>query len=137
MSNVLIRKALERKLNTWAAAQSPAIAVARENVTFTPTSARYVRPVLIPNDTLSLTLERKDKRFAGIFQVTLVMPPNAGAMDAETLADSLAAAFPPQTPITEGSFRIHITDPASRAPAISAGERYEVPVSISYVAHSY
>lgn len=135
MSQKIVRAGLEKKLATWAAAQSPVLTVAWENMPFTPPAASYLRAFLLPIPTTSGTLDRLHRRFAGIMQVDLVMPINGGATPAETLLASLLTAFTPAMPVTEAGVVIYITEPASAASALSEPQRYFVPVSISYEAH--
>lgn len=135
MSQKIVRAGLEKKLATWAAAQSPVLTVAWENVAFTSPAGPYIRAFLLPETTLSQTLDKVHRRYAGILQVNLVMPINGGASPAETLLASLLTAFTPATSFTESSVRIYITDPASAAPALTETNRFIVPVSIPYEAH--
>ena len=133
MSQKIVRAGLEKKLKAWADGQS--LTVAWENLAFTAPDAAYVRAFLLPEATQSQTLDKLHRRYAGILQVDLVMPINAGSAPAETLLASLLTAFTPATSFTEGGVRIYITDPASAAPALPEANRYTVPVSIPYAAH--
>lgn len=133
MSQKIVRAGMEKKLNTWAVANS--LTVAWENVTFTAPADAYVRAFLLPEPTLSQTLDKTHRRYAGILQADLVMPINGGASPAETLLASLLTAFAPATSFTESGVRIYIPEPASAAPALSESSRYIVPVSIPYIAH--
>lgn len=135
MSQKIARAGLEKKLKTWADAQTPALTVAWENVAFTAPAGPYIRAFILPEPTLSQTLDKTHRRYAGIMQVDLVMPINGGASPAETLLASLLTAFTPATSFIESTVRIYIPDPASAAPALSEPNRYVVPVSIPYVAH--
>lgn len=135
MSQKIARAGMEKKLATWAAAQSPALTVAWENIAFTAPSGAYLRAFILPSPTISETMDKTHRRYAGIMQVDLVMPINGGASPAETLLASLLAAFTPATSFTESGVRIYIPDPASAAPALSESNRYIVPVSIPYLAH--
>jgi hypothetical protein len=135
MSQKIVRAGMEKKLKTWADAQTPVLTVAWENIAFTPPAGPYLRAFLLPEPTQSQTLDKLHRRYAGILQVDLAMPINGGAAPAETLLASLLTAFTPATSFTESSVRIFITDPASAAPAVSEPNRYTVPVSIPYTAH--
>ena len=134
MSQTIIRRALEKKVATWATAAG--IPVAYENVGFVAHATAYARVNLLPAQTLSQTLDKLHRGYSGVFQVTLVMPIGAGPAAAETLAASLAAAFPPQTVIVESGVTVYITEPMSPAPAIQDEDRYLVPVSCPYVANT-
>ena len=96
MSQDRIRTALETVLSTWAAAQSPAIPVAWENVEFTQPEGRYLRAFLLPAQTISADIGRANRRYAGVFQVSVVMPLGDGPVPAEVIVASLAALFPPR-----------------------------------------
>lgn len=135
MSQKIVRAGLEKKLKAWADAQTPVITVAWENLTFTAPAGPYIRAFLIPETTLSLTLDKTHRRYAGILQVDLVMPINGGSSPAETLLASMLTEFTPATSFIESGVRIYIPDPASAAPALSEPNRYSVPVSIPYAAH--
>jgi hypothetical protein len=135
MSQKIVRAGLEKKLKAWADVQTPVLTVAWENVSFTPPAGPYLRAFLLPEPTLSKTLDKLHRRYAGIMQVDLVMPINGGASPAETLLASMLTAFAPATSFIESSVRIYIPEPASAAPALSESNRYIVPVSITYAAH--
>lgn len=132
MSKALVRRGFEAALETWAAAQNPALQVAWENVPFTPPAGAYVSVNIIPAPTQSNTLDRVHRVYTGIFQVNLHMPAGTGPAAAETLAASLAAAFPINTPIVVSGLRINLLTPMSDAAAIQDAGRYVVPVSCQY-----
>lgn len=136
MSQAIIRQALETKLNTWAAAQTPSIPVAWENVPFTPPSTRYIRSNILPAPTTSGTLARTHVRYSGILQVTLVMPNNSGPSAADALIDSLRTAFDPALLITQGAIKIYVIEPASPSPPLQEQDRFIIPVSIQYECHT-
>lgn len=134
MSDALIRAAFESRLATWAAAQTPAIPVAFENVAFTPPAGRYLRAFILPATTISLTLDRLHRQRKGVFQVSIVMPIGTGPGAAQTIAAALDTLFPLTTPMVQGSQRIHLITPMSAGPAIQESDRYTVPVSAQYQA---
>lgn len=133
MSQALIRAALETPLATWAAAQSPAISVAWENVTFSPGS-RYVRANLLPAQTISLDLLGKHRRYQGLLQVTLVMPQGAGMGATEALVSSLEALYPQHAWFTAGGLSVQIVRPMSAASGIPGDGDVSVPVTCRYQA---
>lgn len=137
MSQDRIRTALETVLSTWAAAQSPAIPVAWENVEFTQPEGRYLRAFLLPAQTISADIGRANRRYAGVFQVSVVMPLGDGPVPAEVIVASLAALFPPATPIVQSGLTVWIKDPLSPSPAITERDRYRIPCSLSYLADTY
>jgi hypothetical protein len=135
MSQAVIRRAFETRLKTWADALSPAMPIAWENVAFTPPAGRYARAFLLPAPTESDTLERTDRLYRGVFQVSLVMPIDKGAGAAETLVASLDAAF--AHTFTQGTLRIWLLRPFSPARGLSEGDRWVMPLSAQYRAQTY
>lgn len=136
MSNALIRAGLESVLATWAAAQSPSIPVAWQNVTFPPPATRYLRAFLLPGDTESQDLAGVHREYLGVFQVSIVMPSGAGSAPGEAIAAALAALYPIATPITSGGLTVWIARPLSAAPPIQEADRYVIPCSLGYRAHT-
>lgn len=138
MSRALIRQAFEVVLGTWAAARTPALPVAWENVAFDPEPVgMYLRGFLLPADTTARDLQRKNRRFIGIYQITIVAPLNAGPGDAEAVVAELEALFDPATPIAVADLQVWIAEPMSSGPAIPEESRYGVPCSLAYAADTY
>lgn len=135
MSQAIVRQALEIALDTWAQAQS--IPVAWENRPFTAPEGVYVRAFLLPAQTLSQTLDRVHRRFSGVFQVSLVMPAGAQTGASEALIASLSAAFAPQTPLVRSGVTVYLIEPMSASPALQEPDRYVIPCSVPYEAHTY
>ncbi len=131
MSQALIRAALETPLATWAAAQSPAIPVAWENVTFQP-GERYIRANLLPAQTISLDLLGKHRRYQGLLQITLVLPQGPGMGDAEELVSSLEALYPQHAIFTAAGLGVQIVRPMSAASGIPGDGDVSVPVTCRY-----
>lgn len=132
MSNALIRAAFETRLATWAAAQTPAIPIAYENVTFVAPATRYLRSFLLPADTQSQTLDRAHREYLGVYQVSIVMPLNTGAGAGQALVSALDALFPPSAPLVQGGLSVVVVNPMSAASAIQEPDRYVIPVSCQY-----
>ena len=133
MSTAAVRAILEARLGTWAAAQSPALRVAYENVPFTPISGEtYVVAHTLPADTESLDLKGDHRGYRGVFQANIVRPAGTGSGPARTQAASLALHFPMNARYTSGSFTVQVVSPASDGPGITADESYTVPVSFRY-----
>lgn len=133
MSQSAIRAALEAPLATWAAAQNPPLPVAWENVAL-DAQGRHIRASLLPAQTLSFDLLGKHRRFQGIFQLTLVMPTNAGMRDTEALVAGIGALYPNAARFTSGGISVLIAKPASAAPPLVDDGQLAVPVSIRYQA---
>lgn len=137
MSKARIRAAFESRLTTWAAAQSPEIQIAWENIKFTPPEGRYGRANLIPARTASRDLGGMAREYVGVFQVSLYMPIGVGPGAADSLEASLDGAFPVDEPLGDAQFQIFITSPMSAAPALEDADRYVIPVSCMYRAGEY
>lgn len=135
MSQTLVRAALETALNTWAAAQSPAIPVAWENATFTPPTTRYIRANILPADVQSLDLLGKHRGYRGVFQVTLCMPKGVGMAATETLVNALDVLFARASYFTAGGVRTQIVTPMSASTPLTDGSMLLTPVSCQYLAH--
>ncbi len=131
MSQALIREAFETALQAWADGHS--FLVAWENAAFDPAET-YVRANLLPAQTLSYDLLGKHRRFQGLFQITLVMPPNEGMQPTEALIAELEALFPYATRLTAGGVSILIARPLTAAPPIFDDGRISVPVTVRYAA---
>lgn len=137
MSEALIRQAFESTLKTWADAQSPAIPVAFENFEFTQPAGRYLRAFLLPGDTDSGDVGRVNRRFVGVFQISIVMPTGDGPGAAGALVEQLRALFPPSAPIVVSGLSVWAQRPLSRGPALQERDRYVVPCSVFYLADTY
>ena len=136
MSNALIRQGLETRLKTWADAQIPVIPIAFQNQTFTPPTTRFIRAFMLPGNSDSLDLARTHRKFVGIFQCSLYLPEGAGSGAGEVLVAALDTLFTTAAPIIVGTLQIFITRPMSAAPAIELPNRYMIPVSLEYNAHT-
>lgn len=136
MSQARIRQALESALKTWADAQG--IVVAWENVTLvSPPAGAYLRSQLLPLPTESADIGGKNRRFGGVYQVTLVMPTGAGPGAADALAAAVAALYPPGVPIVVSGLSVWIVRPMSQAPPVVDRDRFIVPCSLTYAADTY
>ena len=132
MSQTLIRAAFESRLATWAAAQSPALPIAYENVPFTQPDGPYLKSYLLPAKTTSETLDRLHRHYMGVYQVSLVMPQSTGPGAAQLLVSALDALFPIQTPLLQGGISVVILQPMSAGPSIPDDNNYVIAVSCQY-----
>lgn len=133
MSQALCRRAIESRLGTWAAARSPALRVAWENVAFTPAGGEtYLRAFLLPATTTSDTLAGDHRAFRGVYQVTVCAPINIGPASVEAIRDELDALFPMNLRITSGALTLQVVSPASAGPAIQEDAYFALPVSFRY-----
>lgn len=134
MSIVLIRQALETRLNTM----TPSLATAWEGVVYTPvTGTPYQQVNLLSANAENPTIGGTMYRQAGIFQVLLCYPPSNGAKPAATRAELIRDHFKRGTTLTSGSVEVLIEYTPSILPAIIDGERYRLPVSIRWSADIY
>jgi len=135
MTQAIVRRALESALKAYADAQS--ITVAWENIEFTQPDTVYLRAFVLPAETTSADIGRVNRRFSGVFQVSIVSPTGTGPAATETIAAGLSAAFPPATPLGAGGVTVWITEPLSQGPAIQDRDRYVIPCSLPYAADTY
>lgn len=95
MSNTIIRSFFNTTMMAWCAAQSPVVALARENEAFTPpSSGSYVEIYLMPAATVTPTIKANRFREIGLFQASLYTKPGIGTALQDTLVESLIATFP-------------------------------------------
>lgn len=131
-----IRSLLEGRLSTWAAARSPALAVAWENAAFTPPAGTYLRAFILPSATRSDDLEGSHRQYTGVFQVSIVAPLGTGPGAAEGIAEELATLFPVVTATggryTNSGFVVSIITPMANGPFIREPDRNVLPVSCRY-----
>lgn len=133
MTQKIIRTALEGRLNTWAAAQTPAVPVAFENIAYTPTNgARYIRVRMVPAETANPTMATDHRRLIGLMQVDIVVPIGNGMGAAETLAEAIVAQFPRGLSLIQSGKKIHIDQSPSIGPALVENGWSFVPVSVRY-----
>ena len=143
MSDPRVRSAFETALETWAAAQSPALPVVYQGVPLDDATqeaivtSSYVRAWLMPAPDKSMDIGGKHREYSGIFQVDLCMLPGTGHGDVTTLAQSLDNVFDTDTPITSGGLNVWITLPMTEGPPIPSDTHYIVPVYCSYQAHTF
>jgi hypothetical protein len=137
MSSAAIRSAFESVLKTWADAQLPPVAIAQQNIAFEQPSRRYLRAFVLPAETESLDIGRANRRFNGVFQVSIVEPVGAGPDAAEAVCDAISALYPLNAPIVSGGMQIWVTRPLSAAPAIPERDRFVIPASLAYRADTY
>lgn len=133
MSQRLIRKLFEQRLIAWAAARSPALPIAFENVPFDPAGKdTYLKAFLLPARSQALTLDGPNRTYLGLFQVSIVTKAGIGAVAAENIAAELEAQFPVQLRMTSGAFAVQVIEPMSAATAIIDGATLILPVSCNY-----
>lgn len=132
MSNKLCRQAIETALDTWAAARSPALPIAWENVAFTEPATTYLRAFLLPADTAGFDLAGAGRTYTGVYQVSVVAPVDTGPGAAEGIADEIAALFPLDSRLSVTGLTLLITSPVTAAQGATEGSRYTVPAWFRY-----
>ena len=136
MSQAIIRAALEGRLNGWATAQS--IPVAWENVAFVPAVAQpYARAFILPANTVSADIGRANRRYEGVFQVSLAFPEGTGPGALESLFATLDAQFQPSSPIVSSGFQVWLSQPMSLGPQIPEPGYYVRAASVPYLLDRY
>jgi len=71
MTQRTIRLEVEAKVKAWAAAQSPAIPIAYENMPYTKTDATFIELYIIPATTVNQTVSASRKTLTGLIQFLL------------------------------------------------------------------
>lgn len=130
-----VRKLFETRLATWAATQN--LPVAWENVAYTPGDSTYLRAFLLRGQTTSRDLLGANRHRVGVFQVNVVAPAGTGAGAAETIGEQLAALFPQNLRMTEGTFTVIVTSPMAIHSGVPGDGRFTLPVSCRYTADTY
>jgi hypothetical protein len=112
---------------------SPTLPVAYPNVTFTPpTSGPYLHAhAPLRAATQAVGISAWDEH-AGIFQVDVVYRAQDGVVKPTQIADAVAAHFPRNLHLANGSVRVDINEPPSIAGPVTDGTNLKTPVSIRY-----
>lgn len=131
----VIRAAFEKTLADWAAAQTPAIPVAYENVAFKPpATGPYLRCFLLPADTVDNTLSGQLSEYRGLFQVNVVCPAGMGPVGAEVLTAAIASLFPAKSRLNYAGKTVTIATPMRERPALQDVAAYTIPMDCRYAA---
>lgn len=132
MSIVSIRAALESALN----AISPAIALAWENVPYTPVPGTpFARVYLLTAPPAMLEMSQRIHREQGFLQVSLMYPLDAGPSAAATRAELIRATFLAGSTLTASGVTVTIDATPEIGPALIEEDRYSLPVRIRFYAH--
>jgi hypothetical protein len=131
MSHLIIRRLLETRLSAWA--KTKPLQVAYQNVKFTPpASGIYLRAFTIPAVTDSTDLPGKNRQYIGLFQVSIVIPADAGTGTGEQLIGELATLFPLFDTLSQGDLKVKIMTPIDQGPELQGDTDYTVPTSFRY-----
>lgn len=129
MTVAKIRAALETRLTSI----TPAVPTAFENSTFTPTAGViYQRAKLLPNTPADGQVSSSIYFERGIFQVTVCAPIGGGPGACEARAQIVKDAFKRGTSVAHGGVTVIITNAPTVSSAIIDGDRFCIPVSMSY-----
>lgn len=132
MSNKRCRQAIETRLAAWAAARSPALPIAWENVPFTQPTGAYLRAFLLPANTTGPDIAGAARTYRGVYQVSVVAPLNAGPGAAEGIADEIAALFQLNQLLPVTGLTLQVITPVTAAQGAQDATNYVVPVSFGY-----
>jgi len=131
MINSKISAALATKLNTLG------LPTHWENAKFTPTNGQiYLSESLLSGDTnpVGVSSAASDE-FGGVYQVLVYAPLDANKGQARATADTVAAAFQRGDRLTYGGITVTIQR-TTQNPAFISGNRFVIPVSVTYRAFS-
>ena len=134
MSQSRIRKILETRLATWAAARVPPLPVLWENVRVAVEPVGpHLRAYVLPAPTLSPYLAGEARTFIGIFQVSIFTPAGTGPKRGEDIAAALDALFPCNDVFTDaGGLAVQVMTPVSASPAMQDDDFSMVAASFRY-----
>ena len=127
MSNQAIAAALATQLNTLD------LPTQWENAPFTPTAGVvYVAEALLTGPTLSVGVgSTSSNEFGGIYQVTVYAPLGGTKGAGLAVAQDVADAFTKGLKLTYDGLTVIILR-TSLAPAFPSGDRWAIPVSVTY-----
>jgi hypothetical protein len=94
MTQRTIRLEVEAKVKAWAAAQSPAIPIAYENVAFTKPDTTFIELYIIPATTVNTTVSAARKTLTGLIQINIYTKEGVGTKKSEEIAQALIDLFP-------------------------------------------
>ena len=130
-----VRKLFESRLAVWAATQG--LAVAWENVAFTPGTDTYLRAFLLRGTTTSRDLAGANTHRVGVFQINVVAPIGVGSGAVETIGESIAALFPQNLRMVDADLTVIVTSPMAIHSGLPSEDRFTLPVSCRYICDTY
>lgn len=135
MSHQKVRGLFQSRLAAWAADKG--YPVSYQNVAFTPQSGQiYLRAFLLPSGTYNDDLAGEQRRFQGIFQVSVVAPAGEGTGYAEDIISELADLFPLNYSEIVDGLIVQIMTPVEQGPQLTDETEYTTPASFSYRAET-
>lgn len=134
MSNVLARGALQAKLATI----TPELATSYDNIEYKPVNGvPYQKAHFMPATPENPTMGDDYHRIIGIFQVSLFYPINKGTADSGARAELIKTTFKRGTSMTNGSVTVIVNKTPAISPGRRDGDRWHIPVKISWYAGIY
>jgi len=126
-----ISAALDGHLNTMTSAPP----VAWANIDYTPTvGTLYVRPSLLPADTIQATLgDSGTDMNQGIYQIDVFAPANKGKNEAMVMADLIANRFKRGTDLAYNGRNIRVKSVSQAVATVNPDGYFQVPVKIIYI----
>src|SRR6266571_6477486 len=133
MSNPDIREAFETRIAAFAAAQTPALPIAWENTSYTPSpSVAYLRCAMLPAVTQNPSMGAPHVRLLGFYQINCFGIQDEGPAGAEAVADALIALFP-RGGMVQNGVTVNIDTTGSRAQGLNDENGFFfIPVRIRY-----
>lgn len=135
MSDLAVLRALLAHVDTFA--PSPPVDVAWPNLEFRPQpDVPYLRVDHVPAATTRETASALGHvTYQGVLSVVVSWPYDRGSEDAHRIATLLAQHFAPDTKLTDAGVIVNIVQAPAVGAATQTHPRYEVPVTIPYVAY--
>jgi hypothetical protein len=129
MSLLKISAAFEKKLK----ALDTNFPTALENLPYTPvTGTAYQRIRVLPATPVNPTMGDNYHRENGLCEIILFYPVNTGRGTAQAKAEAIKNHFPRGLALTEAGQIIKIDRTPTISAAIQDGDRYALPITISY-----
>lgn len=131
MSDSEIRKAFNDMVRGYAT--SKGMAVSLENGDFTPpVDTPYLKTTLFPAKADTKTLAGDHKGYAGVYQVTIVVPAGQGTGNITTIAKELQTLFPIYKRVAYGSNIAVVMTPVTTMTGIPQDGSFHTPTFFNY-----
>jgi len=136
MSDQIIRKLFETRLESWADENDVKLLHENETVTTEDAKALHAKVTLLPGRKRSVFLSGNDILFVGVFQVSISYPKRTGAGDVEAISKALSELYPVNLILTDTSgLSVQVTTPLQTPAAIENATAYVQPTSFEYRSH--
>lgn len=135
---VAIELALINRATSWAAAQSPAIAISVPNVAFTPPTvsqtAKWLRAYFLPAPTATLATASGSNQHYGLLQIDALMGAGGGEPAVARLAALVIEEFKRGTVVSRDGFTASIWKAPYRSSLMTEDAWAKISVSIPFIA---